>query len=1548
MLSAGTNQPSVPGTEPLVLRGERKRFSIRPFQSWGLVLLVLALISTFSSRAATVTLNGAQTYQTISGFGVNANHRGWVNSELAPVIDALVDQGGMTLFRVIYDLADWETTNDNSDPLTMNWSYYNTIYSSPDFQAMWGLMAYLNQKGISNGLAMNFQGTGPAWMMNGAFLNPGYEAEWAETVGSVYAYARSNQHLQFSLAAPANEPDNTADPRHQGVLMTSSQYTNAMHALCQVMNANGLSDVRFVGPDLAYTSTSWLNTMMPDSLLMSKIGHVGLHSYEGSGSGSSGIYSFLAGSAHPNLDFWMTEFNYPCSSCESCVGGDNSWSTARDMASYLLYHLANGASAGVVWEGYDSYYRLGNCWSYWGLYAVSNINVTPKIYLPRKGFFTISQISKFVRPGAQRIAMTGSTSPLNVQAFYHPGAGQLMIVGVNSSSSASSFSGTLTNLPLVSSFDLYYTSANTNLYNSTTVSVNNRTFSATIPADCVFTLAGNSGLSVVLTNPPNGSTFSAPATLTLLASASTLAGTITSIQFLNGTNLLAEDTALPYSFVWTNVPQGVYSLSARASNSLGAVAVSTAVGVTVIGPLSQIQVSPSAALVPQYGSQQFAAQALDALGNSLSPQPPFSWSVSGGGTIDTNGLFTSAGVPGGPFALSAASGSVTGAASVSVTFNGKLFLPDQPDQVVNEQSQLVVTNSAASGATVPMLVTNSFTFNYSDRASLLAGGWSFIATTAAGATRNTEITNPANGAVISYDQADHPGILRIPCDSGDLWSSANNTRNSLFRPIPTNWSRLELALTFAPTTNYHQTHLGLYQDDNNYLQAGVAYSSFRGGRGMTLDLETNGNATVLNNVPTSATNFLFRLERAVGTPNLITGSASLDGTNWTTLGTASPSFTNSRVALWTGGSSGTQPPCDLRSFAVVVTNNMPAVLSYSLLIAPGGATIDTNGVIRWQPGEADGPGSVTFVTVVTDNESPPFSVTNRFSVVVNEFNTPPTLPPQTNQTLVGLQSLIATNTAEDGDIPANALSYRLTVAPAEASIDSSGVIRWTPQLSQVPSTNVFTTIATDDNPWATNSQQLSATNSFMVTVLPVHNGPSLPVQTDITILELSSLVLTNSALDSDLPPPGLSYALLDAPSGLDIDTNGVITWTPAEAQGPSTNIIRTAVTDGGVPPLSDTNTFFIVVQELNTPPVLPTLPQQTLTGLQPLLVTNTATDADLPVNDLTYQLLGSPAGAVIDGNGVITWNPSVNNVPSTNTFVTVVTDNNQAAINQQHLSTTNSFIVRVLSVHNGPSLPVQTDISVLELNSLAVTNNALDSDIPPLKLSYTLLDAPWGMDVDTNGVLTWTPTEAQGPSTNNITTVVTDAGDPPLSATNSLLIVVQESNAPPTLPTQPDQVLLAQQMLLVTNTSWDSDFPPNTLTYQLLDPPSGAAIDINGIIAWTPSSDQTPSTNSIITVVTDFNPWALNDQHLSTTNSFSVFVQAPLAIMNASLGDGVFTIVWGSALNHTYRVQYTENLSANDWQDLLPDVLATDSTASYSDTPGDAGARFYRVIMVSQ
>jgi hypothetical protein len=70
-----------------------------------------------------------------------------------------------------------------------------------------------------------------------------------------------------------------------------------------------------------------------------------------------------------------------------------------------------------------------------------------------------------------------------------------------------------------------------------------------------------------------------------------------------------------------------------------------------------------------------------------------------------------------------------------------------------------------------------------------------------------------------------------------------------------------------------------------------------------------------------------------------------------------------------------------------------------------------------------------------------------------------------------------------------------------------------------------------------------------------------------------------------------------------------------------------------------------------------------------------------------------------------------------------------------------------------------------------VTNAATDA-APALTLTYSLVNPPPGATIDTNGVITWTPTLTQGGSTYTIITAVTNSEDPPLGTTNIFTVTV--------------------------------------------------------------------------------------------------------------------------------------------------------------------------------
>src|SRR5439155_952564 len=88
-------------------------------------------------------------------------------------------------------------------------------------------------------------------------------------------------------------------------------------------------------------------------------------------------------------------------------------------------------------------------------------------------------------------------------------------------------------------------------------------------------------------------------------------------------------------------------------------------------------------------------------------------------------------------------------------------------------------------------------------------------------------------------------------------------------------------------------------------------------------------------------------------------------------------------------------------------------------------------------------------------------------------------------------------------------------------------------------------------------------------------------------------------------------------------------------------LITVKVTDNGAPPLSATNSFMVVVREVNSAPVLTVPANQTIDELSTLVVTNTASDGDLPANTLSFGLVSAPTGVLLDANsGVLTWTPT--------------------------------------------------------------------------------------------------------------------------------------------------------------------------------------------------------------------------------------------------------------------------------------------------------------------
>lgn len=528
------------------------------------------------------------------------------------------------------------------------------------------------------------------------------------------------------------------------------------------------------------------------------------------------------------------------------------------------------------------------------------------------------------------------------------------------------------------------------------------------------------------------------------------------------------------------------------------------------------------------------------------------------------------------------------------------------------------------------------------------------------------------------------------------------------------------------------------------------------------------------------------------------------------------------------------------AFTVTATDSdVPAnVLTWTLDSgAPTGAAINSStGAFSWTPTEAQGPGVYPVTIRATDNGAGSLSGTAAITVTVNEVNVAPVISNPGNRTVNELDALAFTVTATDADLPANTITWSLDAgAPSGASINSStGAFSWIPSEAQGPGVFPVTVRATDGG-GAFN------TATFVVTVGEVGVSPiwtNDPQQ--LTIPELVPWSYPVTLFDPDIPTQVLTFSLVDPlVSGLVYSSgSGLLTWTPAEAQGPGTYVAGWNVVDASS--LSTGGTIALNVSEVDVAPVLSAVGNKTVSELSTLNFTALATDSDIPGNTLTYSLLaGAPAGALINSvSGAFIFTPTEAQGPGVYPITVQVSDG--------QITDAETISVTVLDVNTPPVVFPIGDKTVNEMTSLSFTVNAVDNDLPANSMSWSFGPGSLsGMSITAGSLgsatFSWTPGEVDGPGNYPVTVQVTDNGTPPLTGSATFNIVVNEVNrAPSMLPLQPigklgfNGTIGVQFTLNVKASTSDPDTPVNTLKYYMVSG-FGAIDSITGLYSFTPS-----------------------------------------------------------------------------------------------------------------
>jgi O-glycosyl hydrolase len=169
----------------------------------------------------------------------------------------------------------------------------------------------------------------------------------------------------------------------------------------------------------------------------------------------------------------------------------------------------------------------------------------------------------------------------------------------------------------------------------------------------------------------------------------------------------------------------------------------------------------------------------------------------------------------------------------------------------------------------------------------------------------------------------------------------------------------------------------------------------------------------------------------------------------------------------------------------------------------------------------------------------------------------------------------------------------------------------------------------------------------------------------------------------------------------------------------------------------------------------------------------------------------------------------------------------------------------------------------------------------------------------------------------------------------------QQTNTPPTLAPVANQTINAGVTLMITNAATDTDQPPQTLTFSLLNAPNNATLtplnNTNTVFTWRPLVSQANTTNPITVKVADGTPG------LSATNSYTIKVN-PLAqptVSSISVSGGQVSLVATGAVGPDYILWASTNLTS--WQVLFtsnsPVTPVTLVDTNFNAHP----VRFYRI-----
>jgi glucuronoarabinoxylan endo-1,4-beta-xylanase len=443
------------------------------FERISKVLTLLAfLLAASAAKAQTATINWTDQHQVIDGFGASDIFSPLTASQAQTFFSTTPGQGlGFSILRTVIDYYG-DCTSISAQCATGTYAngaqgtdigyakqygvkVWGVSGAPPASMSTLGEAEYCTDGGADNMLATGSYGAFATYLTN--WVSSMIQYEGVTPIALSVTDEPDNCPSSYEGATYSAEQIDTFISQNLGPTMSSAGYlTNTKIMLPETMKWGDLQ--------------SWAGACVSDSNCNKYVGNVGSHDYDFYNCNSPSCGYAAAQSL--GMHTWETEIANPTSSC------------------------VNGVSDGLTWAQYVHNWLVNanaNAWHYY-LYVNDNQGFDGLMCADgtiRTATYMIANWALFVRPGYFRIDSTANPqNGVYVSAFDNTGTNTVVIVAINTNSSTTSQSFSITNAPSFNSVTPWTTSASLNLAQQSAITVSADSFTYSLPASSVTTFVG--------------------------------------------------------------------------------------------------------------------------------------------------------------------------------------------------------------------------------------------------------------------------------------------------------------------------------------------------------------------------------------------------------------------------------------------------------------------------------------------------------------------------------------------------------------------------------------------------------------------------------------------------------------------------------------------------------------------------------------------------------------------------------------------------------------------------------------------------------------------------------------------------------------------------------------------------------------------------------------------------------------------------------------------------------------------------------------------------